>query len=110
MLATNCIPDNVYSLLMIAITNAYIPNGDDDFVDIKMEYMEPLLDYCVHLANVKNGADALQATTGERNNFIKTGIKNNLRLIKAGYSVETMFKRTKRQEEDNSVRIKEEAA
>lgn len=108
MFATNSVPDNVYSILMVAVTNAYIPVDDDDFVDVKLEYIEPLLDYCVHLANVKNGAEALQMTTDERNNFIRTGIKNNLRLIKAGYSVENMFKKTKRQEEDRPVRVKEE--
>lgn len=110
MIAVNCVPDNVYSLLMFAVTNAYIPANDDDFIDVKMEYIEPLLDYCVHLANIKNGADAMQATIGERNDFTKVGIKNNLRLIKSGYSVETMFKRTKRQEEDMPVRVTEEAA
>lgn len=110
MLAVNGVADDVYSILMFAVTNAYIPTDDDDFIDVKLEYIEPLLDYCVHLANVKNGYSAVQATINERSNFIRTGIKNNLRLIKSGYSVETMFKRTKRQEEDNPVRIKEEAA
>lgn len=110
MIAVNCVPDDIYSVLMFAVTNAYIPTNDADFIDVKMEYIEPLLDYCVHLANIKSGAEAVQLTTDERNNFIKAGIKNNLRLIKSGYSVETMFKRTKRQEEDNSVRVKEEAA
>lgn len=110
MLATNCVCDDVYSLLMIAISNAYIPANDDDFVDIKMEYIEPLLDYCVHLANVKNGAEAMQITNNERESFVKAAIKNNVRLMKNGYSVETMFKKTKRQEEDSSIRVREEIA
>lgn len=110
MLAVNCVPDEVYSLLMVAVTNAYIPTNDDDFIDIKMEYIEPLLDYCVHLANIKNGYEATQMTEGERNNFIGTGIQHNLRLLNRGYNVENMLKKTKRQEEDEAIKLKEVAA
>lgn len=109
-LATNCIPDDVYSILMFSVTNAYIPVDDDDFVDVKLEYIESLLDYCVHLANTRSDFEATQNTNAEKENFIKVGIKNNLRLIKGGYSVEIMLKKTKRQEEDEQTRVKEEAA
>lgn len=110
MFATNCKPNNVYSILMSAVTNAYIPANDDDFIDIKLEYIEPLLNYCVHLANVKNGFEAVQITNEELSSFIQTGIKNNLRLMKRGQDVMKMFKYTKRQEEEENTRIKEEAA
>jgi len=109
LFAVNCVADEVYSILMFAVTNAYIPANDDDFIDVKMEYIEPLLDYCVHLANIKNGAEAVQMTANEKDSFIKVGIENNIRLIKNGYSVETMFKKTKRQQEDNPVRVEEAA-
>lgn len=110
MLAVNCIPDDVYSILMFAVTNAYIPVDDDDFIDVKLEYVKLLLDYCVHLANIKNGFEATQMTSEEKDSFIRAGIKHNLRLIKQGINAEKMLKKTKRQEEDDSVRVKEEAA
>ncbi len=110
ILATNCKPDEVYSLLMYSITNAYVPLQDDDFVDVKLEYIEILLDYCVHLANVKNGAEMLQLTNNERESFIQAGIKHNLRLMKRGHNFESMMKKVKRQSEDEPIKMREEAA
>jgi hypothetical protein len=108
--ATNCKPDEVYSLLLFSITNAYIPANDDDFIDVKLEYIESLLDYCIHLANVKNGAEMLQLTNNERESFIRVGIKHNHRLVKRGHNFESMMKKVKRQTEDAPVKIKEEVA
>lgn len=110
LFATNCRPDNIHSLLMFAVTNAYIPTNDDDFIDIKLEYIEPLLNYCIHLANVKNGYEAVQMTNEELGSFIQTGIRNNLRLMKRGQEIMSMLKATKRQEEEDNTRVKEEAA
>lgn len=110
LFAINCVPDDVYSLLMISVTNAYIPADDDDFIDVKLEYIEPLLDYCIHLANVKNGYEAVNVTAKEKDNFIKSGIEHNLRLINRGISFETLMKKTKIQEEDEMTRVKKEAA
>jgi hypothetical protein len=106
LLAINCRPDDFYSLLITAIINA---NIDANFVDVKLEYIEPLLNYCVHLANVKNGFEAVKMTSVEKDDFIKTAISHNLRLMKRGINFETMMKKTKRQEEDNSTRVEEAA-
>lgn len=110
LLAVNCSPDDVYSLLMYSITNAYIPISDDDFVDVKLEYINSLLDYCIHLANIKNGYEAVNMTAKEKDNFIQTSINYNLRLMNRGINFESLAKKTKLQEEDETTRVKKEAA
>ncbi len=110
LIVTNCKPDAIYSLLMYSVTNAYIPVDDNDFVDIKLEYIEPLLNYCIHLANVKNGFEDIKNTSALKDDFIKMAVKNNIRLTKRGFDVETMLKKTKREEEDNPIRVEEVAA
>jgi hypothetical protein len=109
LFATNCSPDDVYSLLMFSVTNAYIPTNDDDFIDIKLEYIEPLINYCVHLANVKNGYEAIGIMKKEKDEFVKAGINHNVRLLNRGINFETLVKKTKLQEEDETTRVKEEA-
>lgn len=109
LLAPNRIPDQAYSLLLNVITNAYLPIDDDDFIDIKPEYIETLLNYCVHLAMIKDGIAAIKATDSLRQEFLKVAISNNLRMMKRGQSVESIFKKSKRQEESEPTR-EEQAA
>ena len=80
-----------------------------DFIDVKPEYISTLLDYCIHLANLKDGFANVKATESLKNMFVQNAANNNLRLIKRGQSVESMLKKTKREEEDQN-RIIEKVA
>lgn len=110
LIIANKIPNTLYSLLFYAVTNAYLPVDDDDFIDIKLEYLEPILNYCVHLAFIKDGIVAINKTKTLKDNFLKVAISNNIRLMKRGQSIESLFRKTKLEESDNSVRMSEEAA
>lgn len=109
LLAPNKIPDQPYSLLLRLITNAYLPVNDSDSIDVKPEYIEPLSNYCVHLAMIKDGVQAIKTTDQLRQTFLKIAIGNNIRMMKRGQSVEEIFKKTKRQEEAEPTR-EEQAA
>lgn len=112
ILAPNRIPiigsSTVYSLSMFSITNAYLPISDDDFIDIKLEYIEPLLNYLCHLAFIKDGATTIKESENMKNDFIKTAISHNLRLLERGISFQSLMMKSKLQKEDEPTEVKEQ--
>lgn len=112
LLVVNRIPavNIIYSIMFNSIINAYTPVDDNDFIDIKQEYIEPALDYGVHLASIKSGIAAIKQTEGLKNNFLKTAINHNQRLIQRGFSFENLMKKSKLQEIDEPRETEEIAA
>lgn len=106
LLTPNSVPDQIYSLDLDSVVNAYLPIDDADFIDVKLEYIEGLLDYCVHLASIKDGFANIKKTDSLKKSFLETAVNNNLRLAKRGQSIESMLKKTKRQIEDEPVSVK----
>lgn len=90
--ATNRVPDDVYSLILTCVTNAYLPIDDDDFIDVKQEYIEALLNYTLHLSSFKDGAASLQNTNEGKNDFIKTATMYNARLNRNNIAFESLLK------------------
>lgn len=103
LLTPNSKPDQLYSLDLDSVTNAYLPVNDTDFIDVKLEYIESLLNYCIHLASIKDGFANIKKTDSLKSSFLQTAVNNNLRLAKRGQSIETMLKKTKRQVESEPV-------
>lgn len=110
LLSPNGILNDSYSLLLNVITNAYLPTNDEDFIDIKLEYIETLLNYCIHLAMIKDGIAAIKQTDSTKQQFLKVAVSNNIRMLKRGQSIEALLTKTKRQQQAESVREEEEQA
>lgn len=90
--------DVINSLVFSIIGHATIPINDGDQIDIEISYIKPLLDYCLHIAQMKCGAGYLQATTNYLQNFIKLAISHNSRLQNRGITYESLISQSKKQE------------
>lgn len=88
----------INSLLFSIISNATIPVDDGDFIEIEISYIKPLLNYCLHLAQMKCGATYLAQTNNYLQNFIKLAISHNSRLQNRGITYENLVTMTKIQE------------
>lgn len=97
---TDSLPDDTYSLVADSIANAIIPEKDEDPLEIRIEFLEFLLDYCVHLAIFKLGYEDLAKSIELKNNFIKSAMDYNIRLTQNGFTYESLLGRSKRQEQE----------
>lgn len=107
LFATNRVPNDVYSIDIDCITNAYLPIDDNDFIDIKEEYIGSFANYCLHLANFKSGFAALKKTDGFRNTFVQGAISHNLRLLERGIDYISLMQKIKLQESEEAIRPKQ---
>lgn len=107
LFATNRVPNDVYSIDIDSIVNAYLPVDDNDFIDIKEEYISSFADYCIHLANFKSGFAALKKTDEFRNTFVQGAISHNLRLIERGIDYVSFMQKVKLQENEEAIRPKQ---
>lgn len=99
IIATNKVPNDIYDLNLISITNAYLPTSDTDWIDVKPEYIQVLADYVVHLGMIKEGIFAIKSTDSYRNAFIQLGVGYNLRLLERGQTFEKLMRRVKLQQD-----------
>lgn len=96
---TSEIPSAVeYSLGITTITNAKIPETDEDFIKVDLEYIDMLADYVVHLAKFRNGASEIAITNNLKDNFLKISVNHNRRLLQAGITFDNLIGITKKQE------------
>lgn len=93
------LPSNVVnSIVLSIISNALIPVNDGDFIEVEISYIKPLLNYCLHIAQMKCGAEYLAATSSYMQNFIRLAIGYNEKLQLKGLNYENLFTQTKMQE------------
>ena len=73
-------PNGTYSVFLDIVRNAVVPNSDADFIQIGREYLDPLLDYCEHLASFKSGGMEFRHTFRAAENFFNAALSYNQRL------------------------------
>lgn len=96
---TDVVPSAVeYSIKIITNANAKLPEGDEDFIKIDLEYIDMLADYVVHLAKFRNGSAEVAMTNNLKDNFLKTSVNHNRRLLQAGITFDNLLGITKKQE------------
>jgi len=96
---TDIIPKTIESLTLDCVISAPITSN---YIEVREEYVNILLDYVIHLANFKEGYSRLQATSNLLNNFLDLSVRHNYRLKQQGITVEHLLKKTKIQEEQNN--------
>lgn len=87
-----------YSIGIVTNVNAELPVDDNDFIKIDLEYIDMLADYVVHLAKFRNGAAEIAMTNNLKDNFLKTAINHNIRLLQAGVTFDNLIGITRKQE------------
>lgn len=110
IVALNRVPDAIYSILFRSVVNPNIPANDADFINIKEDYIEPLLDYCVHLAMIKDGFQSIQKTMDYYKTFLKIAVENNQIMAPRGISYKNLLELTKMEEAINPRNIDETPA
>lgn len=94
------VPDGVYSVTMDVVRKAIIPTTDSDFIQIGREYLDILLDYCVHLATFKQGGQTFTSTKSQLEGFLETAMLYNKRLKAQGQNLEAMTAYPNREEQE----------
>lgn len=94
------IPDtDVHSVEFVLEHNAPIPNIDEDFIQVELEYIDAIVEYGMHLATLKGGIADLQPTIPAMQDFLQIAIQHNKKLQLRGITLETILGTTKKEEE-----------
>jgi hypothetical protein len=89
----NRIPDvDIYSALFECITNAPINDVD---INLRADYIPIVLDYCVHLASIKDGIANIQKTQAKLQNFIKIAANHSEYLQRRRISYLDLLQKSK---------------
>lgn len=80
LLALSPVPDGVYSITLDLIGNAILPSTDDDYVQVSRDAYDAILQYAVHLASFKEGANKLLETKVAFESLMEMAAYENARL------------------------------
>lgn len=94
VLAINVKPNNVHSILLEVIANAPIEDVEED-LDLQLEYIPIILDYCIHIASIKDGIAAIQSNQIYLENFIKVAVSHNAYLQRMNISYLDLLQKSK---------------
>lgn len=94
ILALNKKPTKEHSLLLEIISNAPIEDLDSD-INLQADYIPYILDYCVHLASIKDGIAAIQKTQPFLEAFIKSALEHNTYLQTMNISYYDLLQKSK---------------
>lgn len=98
---TKDIPSSVlYNLNLTINSNAKLPETDESFIQIDLEYIDMLADYVVHLLYVKTGAAYIESTNNLKDNFLRISMNHNSRLLLQGVTFDDLIFSSKKQERD----------
>lgn len=84
------------NIVLDVTQNALIPISDADFIEVKAEYIEALLNYCYHLCMFKEGFNDLNNSEMFLNQFGNMAMTYNAKLSKELVSFE-MINKSKKQ-------------
>lgn len=99
MFSTDITPSDAdASINLLVVANAKIPIEDDEFIQVDHEYINPLIDYVVHISKIKSGAAELAQTANLLDGFIKTALNHNERLQLRGLNYESLVGINKKEE------------
>jgi hypothetical protein len=91
------VPDGVYSITLDVVRKAVVPVNPTDFIQIGPEYIDDIIDYCIHLATFKQGGDEWQATNMQLGNFLEAAMMYNRRLKAESLNFEGITKQAYRE-------------
>lgn len=89
ILGVNPTPDDVYSLSFQVLPKFPVPVLGTDIIQIGQEWIDIILDYAQHLANLKESANDIQETMGMYENMVKAAAVENdiLRALSINFDV-----------------------
>lgn len=103
MLIPSRIPSGVEGWAFNTVVNAPVPTadeGDGSSIQIKQEYLEPLIEYVVHILEFKDGLAELKRTQPSLEKFLKAGLQYNSRMAAKGINYQSIIDKTKIQEQE----------
>jgi inhibitor of KinA sporulation pathway (predicted exonuclease) len=101
------IEDSSYSLLLECISNAPISGT---YIDVRPDFIPLLLDYCIHLASIKDGIVSIQKTQANLENFIKSAASHSDYLQQRRISYLDLLQKSKYPLKQARILEKEDAA
>lgn len=99
LIALSPVPDGIYSVTAEVTRKAIIPAADDDYIQIGKEYMDILLDYCVHLATFKQGGETFLSTKPQFESFMAAAQGRNNRLRAQAFYLDDATRQGTREQE-----------
>lgn len=78
-------PDANYGVAMDVVSNIPIPTADGDYIQVDSGALDPLLDYCEHLAAFKMAGFEFKATEKCRQNFYMAAALENKRILQGSF-------------------------
>jgi hypothetical protein len=104
------IPTAIDNSIAITINaNPYLPTNDDDFIDVELDYIDPIANYCLHLAQIKTSPATLVGTQSYLEDFVKTALGHNIKLQERGLTYEKLMGITKKENIENPKLVEEPA-
>lgn len=94
IVAPSPIPDNAYVLTFQIVPKFPVPVVGGDFIQLGQEFIDPILDYAQHLAQLKIGASSVNDTTPLYQNLVKMAAVENDILRAEANSFDVMSDRT----------------
>lgn len=105
LVATNPIPDGTYSLFFSITPNMVLPQTGRDFIQVGQEFLNIILDYAQHLAQIKEGMAEISQTMGLYKNFMAAAMVENDRLRAAAENFDVLSDRTQKETHQKLRRI-----
>lgn len=90
----------VNSIQITANLDAPLPIRDTDYIDTEVGYIDPLTNYCIHLAQFKNGIFYIESTKAYLMEFQKVSLGYNTRLQKRGITFENIARITQKEQQE----------
>lgn len=98
LIALSPVPDDVYGLLVNVTRRPILPTLDSEWLQIGQEYIDILLDYCIHLACFKQGGDMFGSTGAQLSAFTSAAAAHNNRLQAQDLDTLSMSDQSSREE------------
>lgn len=90
----------VNSILASCIVDAPIPVNDSDWIDVEIEYINCIANYCIHILHAKSGIAMISATSNYLQDFLMTAVNHNKRLQNRGITYKLLLGKAKKEESE----------
>lgn len=104
LVAVAPVASSEHSVIIDSVRNAPRLVAETDSVPLGREYVEILLNYCLHLASFKQGGEDFQKTFVYYDEFVKAALAYNNRMNSQNIYFETLVDRSLREEKQQPLR------